>query len=367
VTVTDRPHIVFTCGREPQYPRNDVLLRALRPRYRLTEVTDRRTGSLTARLLRVIPRFVRALRRPHDLVFVGFYGHPLAWLARRFSNRPIIFDAFVLTHDTLIGDRGRFSAGSLAARVLPLVDRVAGRTAERVLFDTSAQASYFRATCGVPASRVRSVFVGANEDLFNPSVPPDQPQAGGFRVFYYGTYQPLHGMDTVVSAALLLKDQREVQFRIIGRGQEYPSTRRLADESGLTNVHFQPPVPYSALPAAIASADLCLGGPFGSTGKARRVITGKTFQFLAMGKPVVVGDTLANRELLTPNESACFVPLADPPALADAIRSLRRDEDWRQRLAEAGNARYRARASEAVIGLQLSRIVEEVLGEPLSR
>ena len=32
------PRIVFTCGREPTYTRNDVLLRALRPRYRLVEV-----------------------------------------------------------------------------------------------------------------------------------------------------------------------------------------------------------------------------------------------------------------------------------------------------------------------------------------
>ena len=39
----------------------------------------------------------------------------------------------------------------------------------------------------------------------------------------------------------------------------------------------------------IARADLCLGGPFGNTDQAQRVITGKTFQFLAMEKPVVIG------------------------------------------------------------------------------
>jgi glycosyltransferase involved in cell wall biosynthesis len=362
----DKPHILFICGREPQYTRNDVILRSLRPRYRLTEISSCRLGSLTVRILGLIPRFVRALRQPHDVVFVGFYGHPLVWLARRLSDCPIVFDAFLLTHDTLVSDRQRFRADSFVARLAHSVDRVAGQTADQVLFDTSIQADFFAGTYGVPRERVRAVFVGCNEDIFHPAVLPDRPTDGRFHVLYYGTYQPLHGMDTVVAAARLLADDDNVCLRIIGEGQEYARTRQFAAEWRLNNVEFQAPVPYESLPAAIASADLCLGGPFGRTSKAQRVITGKTFQFLAMAKPVVVSDTPANRELLTPGETAVFVPLADPAALADAIRSLQDDHDLRSRIATAGYACYRTRASESVIGRQLAAIIEEVLGERLS-
>jgi glycosyltransferase involved in cell wall biosynthesis len=327
----------------------------------MVEITDSRPGSLTARLLRLTPRLIRALRRPHDLVLVGFYGYPLVWMMRRFTRRPVLFDAFLLTHDTLVEDRRRYGPRSFVARLALTVDRLGGRAADRVLLDTQTQAARFSRVTGVAPARVSPLFVGCNEGLFHPAVLPDRPPDGNFNVLYYGTYQPLHGMETVVAAARLLAHQPAIRWRIIGRGQMYPRVRRLADEWGLTNVEFQPPLPYADLPGAIAGADLCLGGPFGATDKARRVITGKTFQFLSMCKPVVVSDTPANHELLIPEESACFVPIADPDALAAAVQGLRSDAERRQRLSEGGHARYRDRASEAVIGARLRGIVEEML------
>ncbi len=358
---TQPPHIIFTCGREPAYTRNDVLLRVLCSRYQLTEVTDDKLGSLTARLLRLSPRLALALRRPHDLVIIGFYGYPLAWLARRLTRRPILFDAFLMNYDTLVGDRGRFGPDSLFARLALLVDQLGSQSANRVLLDTDAQAAAFVQVTGLPPARVSALFVGCNESLFHPEVIPDRSADGRFHVLYYGTYQPLHGMETVVAAARLLAREPDIRWRLIGRGQEYARVRRLADDWRLTNVEFQLPLPYTDLPEAIASADLCLGGPFGDTGKARRVITGKTFQFLSMRKPIIVSDTPANRELLVPDESACFVPLSDPDGLAAAVHTLRHDPDRRQHLAAGGRARYLARASEVVIGAQLSSIIEEML------
>jgi len=355
------PHILFTCGREPEYTRNDVILRALRSHYRITEVTDGRLGSLTARLLRLTPRLIRALRRSHDLVVVGFYGYPLVWIIRRFTRCPILFDAFLLTHDTLVEDRRRFGPDSFVARLALAIDRRGGHAADRVLLDTQTQAARFSRVTGVAPAHVRPLFVGCNESLFHTKVLPDRPPDDRFNVLYYGTYQPLHGMETVVAAARLLAFKPAIRWRIIGRGQMYARVRRLADEWGLTNVEFQAPLPYADLPGAIASADLCLGGPFGATDKARRVITGKTFQFLSMRKPVIVSDTPANHELLVPEESACFVPIADPDALAAAVHALHSDVERRQRLAVGGHARYRDRASEAIISARLRTIIEEML------
>jgi len=358
---TQPPKIIFTCGREPIYTRNDVLLRALRTRYRLTEVTDGRLGSLTARLLRLLPRLALALRCPHDLVIVGFYGYLLAWFARQLTQRPILFDAFLLTHDTLVGDRGLFRPNSSLARLAMAVDRMGGESADHILLDTHTQADTFSQITGIPRNRVSTLFVGCNEDLFNADVIPDRPPDDRFQVLYYGTYQPLHGMKTVISAARLLSSEPDIYWRVIGYGQEYTRVRCLAEKWALEKVEFQPLIPYRDLPGAIASAELCLGGPFGSTDKAHRVITGKTFQFLSMCKPTIVGDTPATRELLVPNESAYFVPLSDPEALATAIHTLRHNPEQRYSLANAGHACYLESASEKVIRTQLSIIIEEML------
>lgn len=353
--------ILFTCGREPSYTRNDVLLRALRPYYRLVEVTSPYLGSLTRRIVQILPHLVRALRRPHDLVFVGFYGHPLVWLVHQLSRQPILFDAFVMTYDTLVGDRVSLKPNSIGARLALWLDKVSARAADHVLLDTDVQAQMLAHMAGIPFSRVSALFVGCNEDMFHPGVTADCAVNGDFQVLYYGTYQPLHGMETVVQAAQLVRDFPHIRWRIIGQGQTYPRVRALAESWRLSNIEFQPMIPYAHLPAAIASADVCLGGPFGASDKAQRVITGKTFQFLAMHKPVIVADTPANRELLVPDESAYFVPIADAGALAEAVLMLYRDTERRRYLAEAGHARYLSHASEAVLGERLRERIATLL------
>lgn len=348
--------ILFACGREPSYTRNEVILRALRARDMVTEVTDDRSGSLTARSLRVLFRLIPHLMRDdYDLVFIGFYGYLLMPWARRLTRRPVVFDAFVSNYDTLCFDRQRFRPHSIAGRLAFWLDRVCCSMADRVLLDTASHKAYFADTFHLPADHLRYLYVGCNEDIF---FPQPKPRSGGeFRVLYYSSYLPLHGVEHIVTAARLLDGRQGLRFRLIGRGMNYPKVRRLAEQFGVSNVEFLPAVPYAQLPAEIAAADVCLGGPFGDTPKARRVIPGKTFQFLAMARPVIATDTPGNRELLTHEQSAYLVPLADVEALAAAVALLQDNSPLREGLATSGYKCYRQQCSEAVIGQSLRDIL----------
>src|SRR5262249_27005003 len=68
----------------------------------------------------------------------------------------------------------------------------------------------------------------------------------------------------------------------------------------------------------IADAGLSIGGPLGNTPQARRVVTGKTYQCLAMAKAVVVGDTEAATEF-EDRANCLLVRQGSPEALAEAI------------------------------------------------
>jgi glycosyltransferase involved in cell wall biosynthesis len=288
--------VLFTCGREPGYTRNEVILRALRTRYDVLEVTDSRLGSLTARSLRVSWRLIPHLKRnDYDLLFVGFYGYLLMPWVSRLTSCPILFDAFVSNFDTICFDRQLFRPQSVIGRLAFWLDRAACNAADRVLLDTASHAAYFAHKLQLPAERLSHLFVGCNEDMFFPQ--PGPRSDGVFRILYYSSYLPLHGVEHIVTAAGLLKKHEKVQFRLIGQGMRYERVRHLAHQLGVSNVEFLPPVSYTQLPEEIAAADLCLGGPFGDTPKARRVVPGKIFQFLAMARPVIASDTPGNREL----------------------------------------------------------------------
>lgn len=335
-----------------------MVLRALRANFAVVTVTETRRGSLTLRLAIIALRLLRALRHPHDLVYLGFYAHPLVPLVRRLTAAPILFDAFVSTYDTLCFDRGVLAPNSPGGRLAFQLDQAASASAEGVLLDTRAHAEYFRQTFGLRAPAVHHLYVGCDEALFYPR--PAQP-SDFFTVLFYGTYQPLHGVETIIRAAARLAPERRIRFRIIGAGAAYRSARALGEQLGTDNIEFCDPVPFAQLPNEIAQADICLGGPFGSSGKAQRVITGKTFQFIAMGKPTIVSDSPANRELLVHARSALMCPPADPQALAETVRELYTSPSLRQAIGSGGLELFRTRLAARHIAGDLAKIIQRVM------
>lgn len=348
--------ILYLAGREISYMRNDVLLRAFQRLGRVTLCADSTPGSILGRSASLSLRAWEQLRlKEFDLVFVGFFGHLLMLPISRLTRSPVLFDAFVSAYDTLCFDRQVFSPRSPLGRLAFWLDQSACQRASQVLLDTPLQVDYFVRTFHLSPERVHDLAVGCNEDLFAPHAPA--PKADVTRVLYYTTYQPLHGVDTVVRAAALLSSESQIQFKIIGAGRHYARIRRLATELDLCNTTFIPTVPVQALPAEISAADICLGGHFGTSAKSGRVIPGKIYQILAMERPLIAGDTPANRDLITHGETALLCIPGSPEALAAAISKLDRDSACREHLAAAGRKLYLERCSEDTITRQLHELL----------
>jgi glycosyltransferase involved in cell wall biosynthesis len=299
------------------------------------------------RLLRAEARLLARDRPdPFDVLVVGYPGHldlaAARWAAR---GRPVVFNPLVSLADTLVGDRGRFGAGSPAARALEAVDRVAFRAADLVVADTEEQARFFAALAGIPRARVAVCLVGAEERLFRPGWRQDEP----FTCLFVGKLIPLHGVETILAAA---RTAPEVRFRVVGSGQ----LDRLL-EGRPANVDWVRWVDYERLPDELHAAG-CALGVFGRSDKAGRVIPNKAFQALACGTPLVTADTPAARELLVDGVSALLVPPGDGAALAGAVRRLAADAALARRLSDGGLQTYRDRASEPVLGARWRALLE---------
>ncbi|MBE0409695.1 MAG: glycosyltransferase family 4 protein [Anaerolineales bacterium] len=311
------------------------------------------------RTLRISVKAIpKLLRKNYNLVFVGFYGHLLMIPVRIITQKPVLFDAFVSTYDTLVSDREKFSSDSLAGKLALWLDRYACKFADHILLDTASHREYFMRNFGIKPNLISALPVGCNEELFFPR----QPKTDGdqTKILYYSTYLPLHGVDTVIEAAKVLEGE-PVLFELIGEGQEYERIRTLSKELKLENVVFSPYIPPAELPERIAEADICLGGHFGKSAKAERVIPGKIYQMLAMAKPVIATSTTANQELLVHGESAYFCPPADPSSLAAAIITLAEDHSLRSRIALGGRKKFELDCSEAVITNRLGEIITKLL------
>jgi glycosyltransferase involved in cell wall biosynthesis len=302
--------------------------------------------AVAARLALAEARLLTRRDSDADALIVGYPGHlDLAAARRAAGPRPVVFNPLVSLFDTLVTDRRRFGAGSLAARALRRVDRAAFGAADIVVADTETHARFI---AQLTDTRVEVCFVGAEERLFTPGWNAAEP----FTVLFVGKLIPLQGIETILAAA---KRVPHIRFRVVGSGQlDALLGKRTAN---VDHVHW---VDYEALPAELHRAG-CALGIFGTSDKAQRVIPNKAFQALACGTPLVTADTAAARELLVDGESALLVPAGDSEALAQAVRRLAEDADLARRLGAGGRAVYELHASEAVLGRRWRSLVEGLL------
>ena len=160
------------------------------------------TPTVLPRLARAELRLARAPMSDNvDALVVGYPGHFDLWSARR-HRKPVVFNAMVSLYDTFVEDRKRFHDGSLAAKALCGLDRVAFRAADLVVADTHANADFMRELAGI--EEVGVCYLGAEERLFRPT----WQRREDFHVLFVGKPAPLHGLELILEAARRLPASR---------------------------------------------------------------------------------------------------------------------------------------------------------------
>jgi len=294
------------------------------------------------------------LKGKYDALIVGFPGYTAVILARFLTQRPIIFDAFVSQYDSLVHDRKQVRPYTLKALWYRYLDWVSVRLADRVLLDTDTHIKYFLKMFGSKKEKYLRVLVGSDPDEVHPV---EAAKEEFFTVHFHGNYIPLQGVQHIIEAARMLEEENVV-FNLVGDGQEYKKAQKFAE--GLLNVSFLPRVPYAKLKEQMCRSHVVLG-IFGDTDKAKRVIPNKVYEALAVGAPVVTGDSPAFRECFKDKEEMMLVPMADAKTLAEAILTLRDNEVLRKKIAEKGHVWFKENATPEVIGRQLKYDIIDAL------
>ena len=267
---------------------------------------------------------------PYPSVIVLFC---LSLLPKSWRPAYIIADCFICLYDTVVTDRELILPSSWAARALKYLESRAYRTADVILVDTDMSASYFTRTFGLPTSNVLALPLSIDESVFQQA--PYLPHGDSCTVLFIGTFVPLQGVEVIAQAAVILSTHKDVRFRIIGSGQTAKAVERIFAGERPANVEWITQwMDSEHLAEEIRSADICLG-IFGAGPKAQRVWPLKNYLYMAIGRPIITGDTVLARHMLQQADSMPFltVPNNDPAALASAVVDLAKSPDRRREYA----------------------------------
>ena len=319
-----------------------------------------RHPSFWLRLFRIYFRLWRRHSRlPHyDVMVLGYPGVFDAYLARLLSwwrRRPLVLDHYMSLY-LIAEERGLVSGQSWKGRLLRMLEALGLRLPDLLISDTAAYVRYHCQTYRLQPDRFALVPAGADDRQFYPR-PELGPPEEWFRVVYYGTFIPNHGVPTMIEAARLLQEHSEIRFDFYGDGPDAPQARKRAEE--LENVYFHGWLDKEALPRHLAAAHLCLG-VFGVTPQSLMTIQNKIWEAAAMARPLVSGVSPTIREAFTHRENIYLVERDNAQALADAILELAADPALRERLAENAYRRFCATNSVAALGRQMETVLRSV-------
>lgn len=193
---------------------------------------------------------------------------------------------------------------------------------------------------GVGADRLAWLPNGADTEVFRPG--PSSPETlrrfgiepGEHLVLYAGTHGYVHGLDVVLDAAALLRDE-PVRFLLVGDGSEKPALQERATALELRNLEFHDPVAPEVVAellrcAAVALATVREGDVY------RTVRSAKAVPAMASGRPVIYSGDDEGSRLVEQIGAGTVTPPGDPVALAEAIRKLIRDPAVGERQGDRG-------------------------------
>ena len=291
-----------------------------------------------------------------DAYLITFRGYEmLLYMVLTLVRKPIIFDELI-NFTEWMDEHRMIRKGTIPYKLFRKWYAWQARRCRIILADTDAHAKYSAELNGLSLDRYATIPVGNNEEVFgyDPNAAPTKP----FTVFYYGHMRPLHGLEYVLEAAVLLKGVPGIKFHFVGGGKEAEEACEAAANQG-ANIFYQKWVNFDHLPAIASTAGLTVGGPFGDTLQSQFVVTGKTYQFLSLGVPVLIGKNEVNEDFVD-KKNCLMVPQANADRIAEAVRWAYSHPEEMQHIAAKGHELYEQKFSQKHINQLVAKLVAQL-------
>jgi glycosyltransferase involved in cell wall biosynthesis len=218
---------------------------------------------------------------------------------------------------------------------------------------------------GATKDKVVLIPNGTDTELFRPdnqggSLRVELGLAEKFIAIYAGTHGLQANLTSVLQAARLLQNLKEIVFLFVGDGAEKPALLRLSQESGLPNVIFLNPQTRERLAQFLSIADVGIvhtrKDPF-----FEGYLPVKMFEYMAAGCPIVLGANGESRALVEEAKAGIWVGPENPQAMAEGILRLYENPHLLQRMGKNGRKYAIENFSRTILVQRYQEVLANVL------
>ena len=186
-------------------------------------------------------------------------------------------------------------------------------------------------------------------------------------IVYAGAIRMANYLDMLVEAAVeLRKKKSRVFIAVIGDGRDRYRLEGKVVDLGLENIKFCGPLPKSAMPGAIATADACFAG-LKDIPMFTMTYPNKVFDYMAAARPPVLAIDGVIREVVEAAGGGVFVPPSDAAVIADVMHEL---SNKPERAKEMGNRAFlyvNEKFNRDNHAEEFARVLDHLARKPLSK
>lgn len=267
-------------------------------------------------------------------LFVGASGLFLSW----FKRIPFVFEVRDLWPESAVelGELSNPTAISLATRLETACYRRA-----RLIVVVTQGILHRLIERGINPAKLILVPNGANVEQFRfneaarARLRQELGLQGRFIAIYAGIHGIAQGLETVIEAANLLKDNPAIHFLLVGDGPKKVELMDLAQRYQLPNLNFIPEQPRETIVDYLSAADIALI-PLRNLDLFKGALPSKIFDAWACELPVMINVEGEATRIIHQAQAGISIPPENPQALAEALLSLSTQKDACREMGKRG-------------------------------
>ena len=196
------------------------------------------------------------------------------------------------------------------------------------------------------------------EDFYSNSDIKNERKDNKFTLTFAGNIGKAQSVDTIIKAANLAKDNKDIIWQIIGDGSEFENVKKLADEFGLTDtIRFIGRKPSAEMPKYFSESQGLIV-TLRDEEILRVTLPAKVQSYMAAGKPILAAISGEGKKVIEESKGGLVVEAEDYQGLyKNVIKLYNMNIEKRNELGEFGKQYFNSKFTRTKLLQDLKNII----------
>lgn len=264
-----------------------------------------------------------------DVMFIPSTPPIMGWMAATIKKRrkiPFVYNLQDIFPDSLVGT-GLAKKDGLLWNIGRRIENFTYRNADKIIVISQDFKRNIMAK-GVPEEKIEVVYNWVDENAITPVKDEENElfeefgiSREKFRAVYAGNLGNAQNIEIIINAARRLKDNKQIEFVIFGKGGLEDEIKAIKAKEQLDNLKILPLQPYERVAKVYGLGHVCIVACKPGLGGA--AMPSKTWSIMSSGRAVLANfDEGELKEIVENNHCGVFTKAGDLEGFAQAIEEL---------------------------------------------